>query len=169
MADDNVRHTAATSLYILPYKQQQMKYIHQTFYNLPPPTLIEAISNGQLRGIPLMKPQLICRYLAPPPATPKGRMKRPRPGIKSTSTKERYSKCEPVKINKIIFHPNAAKTTPILSDDNPDSNILSTNKRACYIPTPRGHYRPCQWTPISILLLHMITTQTKSLPIPSPI
>jgi hypothetical protein len=77
IANKQIRHTAATPLYTLPYKQQQMKYMHQTFFNLPPATLLKAITNGQMSDIPLMKPELIQRYRAPLPATPKGRMKGP--------------------------------------------------------------------------------------------
>jgi hypothetical protein len=36
-----------------------------------------------------MKADLVRKYLAPSPATPKGRMKRPRTGIRSTRTKEK--------------------------------------------------------------------------------
>ena len=31
----NASHMIAASVYILTYKQQQMKYIHQSFYNMP--------------------------------------------------------------------------------------------------------------------------------------
>ena len=123
MRHNKVRHTAATSLYTLPYKQQQMKYMHQTFFNLPPATILKAISNDQLSGIPLMKPDLIRRYLAQLPATPKGRMKRPRPGIRSTKVKKTEN-CEPVKIDKIQIHPNAIRATTIPPDNVPDSNIF---------------------------------------------
>ena len=97
--------------------------MHQTFFNLPPATLLKAIANGQLSGIPLMKPDLIQRYLAPSPATLKGRMKRPRPGIQSTKVKKTEN-CEPVKINKIQIHPNAIRATTIPPDNVPDSNIF---------------------------------------------
>ena len=44
--------------------------------------------NNQLEGIPfLSKPNLIRKYLPPSPATPKGRMKRPRTGLRSTRKK----------------------------------------------------------------------------------
>jgi len=77
----------AANLYTLPYKQQQLKYIHQSFFSPPPHTLIKAINNGQLEGIPFMKAELVRKYLAPSPATSKGRMKRPRQGIRSTRQK----------------------------------------------------------------------------------
>eukprot|EP00804_Cyclotella_cryptica_P006049 CCRYP_000271-RA/>CCRYP_000271-RA protein AED:0.21 eAED:0.21 QI:0/0/0/1/0/0/7/0/881 len=73
----------AANLYTLPYKQQQLKYIHQSFFSPPLHTLIKAINNGQLEGIPFMKADLVRKYLAPSPATSKGRMKRPRQGIRS--------------------------------------------------------------------------------------
>eukprot|EP00804_Cyclotella_cryptica_P000273 CCRYP_010218-RA/>CCRYP_010218-RA protein AED:0.29 eAED:-0.05 QI:0/0/0/0.5/1/1/2/0/769 len=74
----------AYNVYTLPFKQQQLKYIHQAFFGPPVHNLIKAINNDQLLGVPLMKPDLICKYLAPSPATSKGRMKRPRTGIRST-------------------------------------------------------------------------------------
>ena len=78
------QHSAAATVYTLPYKQQQMKYMHQSFFNLPATTLIKAIINNQLINIPCMKVDTIRKYLSPSPATPKGRMKRPRTGIRST-------------------------------------------------------------------------------------
>jgi len=50
--NEQIRHTAATSLYTLPYKQQQMKYMHQTFLNLPPATLLKAIINALNDAVP---------------------------------------------------------------------------------------------------------------------
>ena len=47
-------------------------------------TLIKAIENEQLEGFPFMKTKMVRKYLAPSPATSKGRMKRPRAGIRST-------------------------------------------------------------------------------------
>ena len=76
---------SANNLYTLPYKQQQLKYMHQAFFNPPIQTIIDAAMNGQLEGVPfLSKPALIQKYLAPSPATSKGRMKRPKQGTRST-------------------------------------------------------------------------------------
>ena len=77
----------AYNVYTIPHKQNQMKYMHQSFLNAPIPTLLKAIKNDQLRGIPFMKSELIIKYLARSPATSKGRMKRPRAGIRSTRKK----------------------------------------------------------------------------------
>jgi hypothetical protein len=63
--------------------------MHQAFFNPPTHTLIKAINNGQLEGIPFMKADLVRKYLAPSPATSKGRMKRPRTGIRSTRKKDK--------------------------------------------------------------------------------
>ena len=81
----NVSYTAAAPVYTLPYKQQQMKYMHQRFYNMPIPTLVKAIQNNQLTGFPCMTVKNVKKYLAPSPATPKGCMKRLRTGIRSTT------------------------------------------------------------------------------------
>jgi hypothetical protein len=40
-----INHMAA-NVYTLPFKQQ-LKYMHQAFFNPPIPTLIKAINNGQ--------------------------------------------------------------------------------------------------------------------------
>ena len=77
-------HSAAETVYTLPYKQQQMKYMHQSFFNLPATTLIKAIVNNQLINIPCMKLNAIKNYLPLSPVTPKGQMKRPQTGIRST-------------------------------------------------------------------------------------
>ena len=82
----NQLHTA-NALYTLPYKQNQLKYMHQTFCNALLQTLIKAANNEQLEGIPFLKADLIQKYLPPSPATSKGRMKRPRTGIRSTHKK----------------------------------------------------------------------------------
>eukprot|EP00804_Cyclotella_cryptica_P001099 CCRYP_008385-RA/>CCRYP_008385-RA protein AED:0.18 eAED:0.13 QI:0/0/0/1/0.4/0.16/6/0/1406 len=76
-------HTAM-NMYTLPSKQQQLKYMHQAFFSPPIATLLKAINNNQLQGFPLMKADLVRKYLAPSPATSKGHMKRPRTGIRST-------------------------------------------------------------------------------------
>eukprot|EP00804_Cyclotella_cryptica_P025566 CCRYP_002810-RA/>CCRYP_002810-RA protein AED:0.33 eAED:0.33 QI:0/-1/0/1/-1/1/1/0/369 len=58
--------------------------MHQAFFSPPVSTLIKTINNNQLRGIPMMKADLVQKYLAPSPATSKGHMKRPRTGNQST-------------------------------------------------------------------------------------
>eukprot|EP00804_Cyclotella_cryptica_P022284 CCRYP_018108-RA/>CCRYP_018108-RA protein AED:0.45 eAED:0.45 QI:0/-1/0/1/-1/1/1/0/170 len=72
------------NMYTLPSKQQQLKYMHQAFFSPPIATLLKAINNNQLQGFPLMKADLVQKYLAPSPATSKGHVKRPRTGIRST-------------------------------------------------------------------------------------
>ena len=76
---------AANYLYTLPYKQNQLKYMHQLFFNSPFQILTDAAFNNQLTDIPFIhNMDFILKYIAPSPATPKGRMKRPRSGIRST-------------------------------------------------------------------------------------
>ena len=76
-AATSASHIPAASVYTLPYKQQKLKYMHQTFFNIPIPTLINTIKNEQLTGFPCMTVKYVKRYPTPSPATPKGRMKRP--------------------------------------------------------------------------------------------
>ena len=67
--------------------------MHQAFFSAPIQTIIDAAHNDQLEGIPfLSKPALIRKYLAPSPATPKGRMKRTKKGTRSTRPKPKKSK-----------------------------------------------------------------------------
>ena len=77
----------ACNVYTITHKQNQMKYMHQSFLNAPIPTILKAITKGHLQGIPLMKTELITKHLTRSPATSKGRMKRPRTGIRSTRKK----------------------------------------------------------------------------------
>ena len=65
-------HTAA-NVYTIPYRQNQVKFMHQTFFIFSPPiaTLLKAINNGQLEGIPFMKPSLIRKHLPPLQPRPK--------------------------------------------------------------------------------------------------
>ena len=82
-------HTES-NLYTLPYKQQQLKYMQQSFFNPPIATIIDAANNNQLHGIPFLgKPELVRRYLAPSAATAKGRMKRQRANTRTTRAKVR--------------------------------------------------------------------------------
>ena len=67
----------ANNLHTLPYKHQQLKYMHQSFFNPPIQTIAEAANNEQLEGIPcLNSPKIVQKYLAPSPATSKGRLKK---------------------------------------------------------------------------------------------
>eukprot|EP00804_Cyclotella_cryptica_P009770 CCRYP_013223-RA/>CCRYP_013223-RA protein AED:0.41 eAED:0.41 QI:0/0/0/1/0/0/4/0/726 len=115
----------AANLYTLPFKQQQLKYMHQSFFSPPPHTLIKAINKGQLEGIPFMKADLVRKYLAPSPATSKGRMKRPRQGIRSTrqrphmATEQEY----PMKDTPSSFTTNA-NIIPIEPTDGCACNVL---------------------------------------------
>ena len=62
--------------------------MHQSFFSLPIQQIVDAAMNNQLEGIPfLSKPELIRKYLPPSPATPKGRMKQPRTGLRTTRKK----------------------------------------------------------------------------------
>ena len=82
---------AAFNVYTIPYKQNQLKYIHQSFFSPTLPTLLHAINNNQLEGIPFMKADLVRKNLAKSPQTSKGHLKRPRAGIRSTQPKPKKS------------------------------------------------------------------------------
>ena len=74
----------ASNLYTLPYKQQQIKYMHQTFFAPPHTTLSKVIDEGHLKNIPFMTRDNVMKFLAKNPATSKGGMKCPWAGIRST-------------------------------------------------------------------------------------
>ena len=102
---------SAFNVYTIPYRQNQLKYMHQCFLSPPIGTMLHAIQNKQLEGIPFMKSKMVRRHLAKSPATAKGRMKRPRTGIRSTRHRKRGSSaavvaCPPPN------HPTATNTTP---------------------------------------------------------
>jgi len=115
------QHSAFT-VYTLPYKQQQLKFMHQTFFNLPIPTLLKAIENKQLEGIPFMKTKLIKRYLAKSPATSKGGMKHPRAGIRSTRVETRAQR-------RARLRRESPETIPI---QHPKDKHDSNNNVFCY-------------------------------------
>ena len=56
-----------------------------------PTTLEKAISKNQLKGIPMMNVKDIYKHLPPSPATSKGRMKKPRGGVRSTRREKKIS------------------------------------------------------------------------------
>eukprot|EP00956_Cyclotella_meneghiniana_P036080 scaffold121150_cov36-Cyclotella_meneghiniana.AAC.2 len=53
-----------------------------------------------------MKADLVRKYLAPSPATSKGRMKRPRTGIRSTSKTNAQEKAQPSPVEPPPVSPN---------------------------------------------------------------
>ena len=121
-ANQNPPNIAAATLYTLPYKQQKVEYMHQTFFTMPAATLGKGINNNQLKGIPMMNIKDIRRHLPPSPATPKGRMKRPRGGIRSTrrQNKDEFEKEleEQLKLDEDIHPANASTASEGVRTDN---------------------------------------------------
>ena len=74
LPNQSINHLAS-NVYTLTYKQTQIKHMHQSFSVPPIATLIYAIQNDQLEGIPFMKADLVQNYLLPLPAMYKGRTK----------------------------------------------------------------------------------------------
>jgi hypothetical protein len=75
-------HIAMTA-YTMPTKQQALKFMHQTLFCPPIPTLIAAIENKQLRTFPHLTVENVRKHLEPATATSKGRIKRNKKGIRS--------------------------------------------------------------------------------------
>ena len=71
-----------------PIQKNQLKYMHQSCFNAPIKILIESALNNQLTGISFINnEETIHKYLSPSPATSKGRMKKPKAGIRRTRKK----------------------------------------------------------------------------------
>ena len=116
----DIPHTAA-NVYTIPYRQNQVKFVHQAFFSPTIATLLKAINNGQMEGIPFMKADMVRRHLPASPATSKGHMKRPRAGIRSTRKIGKRSMRPSQAIEKATkIHPNALKTIAHhIPDDEP--------------------------------------------------
>ena len=80
--------------------------MHQSLLNTSLQIFTDTSLNNQLKGIPFVhNPEFIRKYLAPPPATPKGRMKRLRAGIRSTRKKVTSHKRNEVR-NRVFWKRN---------------------------------------------------------------
>ena len=143
-------HSAYASLYTLPYKQNQLKYMHQSFFNAPLQMLIDASLNNQLTGVPFINnPDFIQKYLAPSTATPKGRMKKPKAGIRSTRkiVKDRRARKLGMELSdsgaeeEISAQPTMQSPT-IIPNDAPQANSIF-----CYAPWPTSNKAHCTQMP----------------------
>ena len=130
-----IQHIAA-NLYTLPFKQQQLKYMHQALFNPPTHTLIKAVNNGQLEGFPFMKSDLIRKYLAPSPATSKGRMKRPHTGIHSTRKQTQKEAISTSECKGDSVHPGAPTQVAVIPME---TNEESTCNVFCYAALADKH------------------------------
>ena len=54
MTPKQATNHVAQNVYTIPYKQNQLKFMHQTFFCPPIETLIQAIPRKHLEGIPFM-------------------------------------------------------------------------------------------------------------------
>jgi hypothetical protein len=81
----------AMNAYTMPTKQQALKYMHQTLFCPPIPTLIAAIENNQLRNFPHLTVANVRKHLEPSTATAKGRIRMNKKGIRSTTKKASHT------------------------------------------------------------------------------
>jgi hypothetical protein len=136
-------------VYTLTYKKQQMKYMHQSFFNMPIPTLIKIMQNNQLTGFPCMTAKNVKNYLAPSPATPKGRMRRPRTGIRSTGNQKQQRekiKEEPVAASEeeTMIRYTGPTEEHVITDDKIANNVFcfaalaGNNTGICYTDATRA-------------------------------
>ena len=130
-----VRGTTATYLqhtinnaYIIPTKQNAVKYMHQSLFGPPIPTLLKAVNNNQLRYFPHLTKESIRKYLAPAPATAKGHTKKPRLGIRSTKPKK--NKITPLPVQQMQAPPNDHALPPDCM--NPPKEKDAVNHCFCF-------------------------------------
>ena len=129
-----IRTNTANNLYTLPYKHQQLKYMHQAFFSPPSQTIIEAANNDQLQGIPcLHSPKQVKKYLAPSPATSKGRLKKQRANVRTTR-KNKTDAVPPlsqtmddIRTEEIVDEINAPPST----DARP--NVIENTENVCNV------------------------------------
>ena len=88
---------SSSNVHILPYLQNRVKYMHQTFFCPPHSNLLVAINNHHLKGCPFMTADTVRKYLPISPATSKFRMKRPCTVIQITRSKPPQSHCAPLR------------------------------------------------------------------------
>ncbi len=68
-------------------KEINVKFMHQSLCNPPKSSLLAAICQGFLRGVPHLATKAVSKYLPQSLATSKGHMKRPSKGLRSTTPK----------------------------------------------------------------------------------
>ena len=114
---------AANNLYMLPCRQQQLKYMHQAFFNLPTQTLIAAANNDQFRGVPFLNStKMIRKYLAPSPATSKGRLTKQRANVRSTRTNNKPE--QDVEEEVEVVEPGPESHANAVPTDDQGSNVF---------------------------------------------
>ena len=140
-----------------PIQKNQLKYMHQAFFNSPIKMLIDTAHNNQLTGIPFINnADNIHTYLAPSPATPKVRMKKPKAGIRSTRKKHKSGGSSRLGIeiaDSDSENENENTHTMPIPDIIPNyeaqtSNIFvmlhwQTNNKEHYTQTPLGSSQKC--------------------------
>ena len=127
----------AKNVHTLPYLQNRMKYMHLSFFCPPQSMLIAAIDNGQLKGCPFMTADNVRKYLPSSPVTSKGRMKRPRTGIRSTRPKK--STKEHARIIYMIL--TLKSSSKVVFQDTTESNSIPTHR------SPQVQHEPLQQVP----------------------
>ena len=125
-----IAHSIANSMYTLPYKHLQLKYMYQSFFSLPTQTINKAANNNQLHGTAcLNSPKIVNKYLAPPPATSKGRLKKQSVNVHMSRPKKKdTTTTKPTKdVDKFPVPASVNPTTNIILDNH------STNKIFCCV------------------------------------
>ena len=148
--------------------------MHQEFFNAPINMIIEAALNNQFTGIPFINnSDTIRKYLTPSPATPKGRMKKPKACIRST--REKLKSGGAIKLGMEIEDSdseNETENTPtmptpvIIPNDEPQANnifcyaALAEKQQGTLYTDATGAFPEMSLDGKQYFLLHMITTPT---------
>ena len=162
--EQNPPSIARAKVYTLSYKQQKVKYMHQTFFATSPTTLEKTISNNQLKGFPMMNTKDIRRYLPPSLVTPKGRMKRPKGGIRSTRRENKDEFEKELEEQLILDEDMHPATGSMASKGVPTNNnmfcfaALAEKEKERYIQTRWARCLCCLSTVTNITSSHTIMT-----------
>jgi hypothetical protein len=166
----------------------KVKFAHQSLCNPKILTLLKAVRKGFLKGCPNLTEKLILKYLNPSPATPKGHMKRPKHGIKSTRPKppkvsgitkipvtSYRPQVDQMEVPKVLIkgHPRPLHATnlPNLSgedDDEPIENVFCfgafANKNSGIVyHNLRNHSHSCRTMAVFVSSYYTIMNQTQYL------
>jgi hypothetical protein len=102
----------------MPTKQQAMKYMHQTLFCPPIPTLLAAIENKQLTTFPHLTVENVRKHLEPSTATAKGRIRMNKQGLRSTTKSTKPSNLPKPQANQVFcFAAMADKTARTIYHD----------------------------------------------------
>ena len=97
----------ANSIHHMANQQNFIEYLHQCFFSPPPSTLVKAIKNNQLLGVPGLTMKVVNKWLPTSTATIKGNLHCTRKNLQST---QKLAEKEKIECNKDM-NPDEDKNT----------------------------------------------------------